>query len=284
MGPTPRRAAFCAVLFVAAGCSTKGHVDSPAAAGASAAAGSGGAGGSGAGGSGAGGSGGATASPIGASTTELVTVISAAWSSVPATLRRYERAGAAWKPVGVAVPVVLGKSGLAWGIGLAPHAGEPGPVKHEGDGCSPAGVFSVSTAFGYAAPSDATWLKLPYVQATSDLECVDDPASSHYNTLVHKSSVANVDWNSSEHMLRTDALYRWGLFIDHNSAPPKPGAGSCIFLHLWSGPASSTVGCTAGEESRIKTVLGWLDPARQPVIVQLPKPVYEAHRVDWALP
>ncbi len=211
-------------------------------------------------------------------------MISASWTAVPATLRRYERASGGWSAVGGAIPVVIGKSGLAWGIGIAPAPADGGPVKHEGDGCSPAGVFSVGSAFGYALPADAAWLKLPYEQATDDLECVDDPASSHYNTLVHRSAVASVDWNSSEQMKRPDALYRWGLFIDHNSDPPQPGAGSCIFLHLWSGPASSTVGCTAGDEVQIKSVLGWLDPARHPLIVQLPQSVYDAHRADWALP
>lgn len=284
---------LCGALCFAAGCSTNGHVDSPGGSGSGASTGSGASAGTGGttGSGGAAGHGGAAGgspatSPIGPATTELVTVVSATWSSVPATLRRYQRggAGSAWQAVGAPIPVVLGKSGLGWGIGIVPTTGEPGPVKHEGDGRSPAGIFSVGTAFGYAAPSDATWLSLPYVQATSDLECVDDPASSHYNALVHRSSVAHVDWNSSEHMLRPDALYRWGLFIDHNTDPPKPGAGSCIFLHLWSGPGSSTVGCTAGEESRIKTVLGWLDPARHPVVVQLPQGVYDAHRAAWALP
>ncbi len=280
------------MLCIFLGCSTNNHVDNPGTSGSGGTThgGAGGTGGTSAAGGtsgsgGASGGGGAT-SPIGADATELVTVVSASWTSVPATLRRYDRTGpgSAWTPVGAPVPVVLGNAGLGWGIGLAPATGEAGPIKHEGDGRSPAGAFSVSTAFGYAAPSNATWLSLPYLQATSDLECVDDPASSHYNTLVYRSQVGSVDWNSSEHMLRPDALYRWGLFIDHNSSPPKPGAGSCIFLHLWSGPSSSTVGCTAGEESQIKTVLGWLDPAKHPVIVQLPQVVYDAHRAAWALP
>src|SRR4026208_120515 len=65
-----------------------------------------------------GGSAGTSTSPIEPNTTQLVTVISADWSSVPATLQRYEAAQAndAWTPVGVAIPVVIGKSGLGWGI------------------------------------------------------------------------------------------------------------------------------------------------------------------------
>jgi D-alanyl-D-alanine dipeptidase len=231
------------------------------------------------------------ASPLDPMATQLVTVVSADWASIPATLQRYEAGEplmrGAWNAVGDAIPVVLGKSGLGWGIGLhsaASTSAGDGPVKHEGDGRSPAGAFSLGTAFGYATPADATWLKLPYVQATTDLECVDDPASSHYNTLVHRSTVPTVDWNSSEVMKRSDSAYRWGLFVDHNSDPPKAGAGSCIFVHLWSDPASSTVGCTAGEEAKIKELLGWLDPAKHPLLVQLPQAAYDAHKADWALP
>jgi D-alanyl-D-alanine dipeptidase len=222
-------------------------------------------------------------SPVAPETAQLVTVVSSAWTSVPATLQRYARAKT-WSPVGKPIAVVLGKSGLGWGRGLHPRSGEDGPTKHEGDGRSPAGVFALGTAFGYAAPERAEWLSLPYARATDDLECVDDTSSSHYNQLVFRSAVAHVDWTSSEHMKRRDSLYRWGVFVDHNTAPVVPGEGSCIFLHIWRGPESSTVGCTAGDETDMKEVFAWLDPAKHPVLVQLPRPVYELHAHDWALP
>jgi D-alanyl-D-alanine dipeptidase len=230
---------------------------------------------------------GTSTSPIPTTTTQLIVVVSADWTSVPATLQRFERtASTAWTQTGTAEAVVLGKTGLGWGLGLhpAPAPTGEGPIKKEGDGRSPAGVFTLGSAFGYAAPADATWLRLPYMQATTDLECVDDPGSAHYNTLVHRSSVASPDWNSSETMLRPDTLYRWGLFVNHNAPSPQPGAGSCIFFHIWSGPSSSTIGCTADDETRLKAVLAWLDPARNPVIVQLPRAVYSSHQIDWALP
>jgi D-alanyl-D-alanine dipeptidase len=215
----------------------------------------------------------------------LLTVVSEQWSSVPATLRRYEATpSGAWTEVGAPVPVVLGKSGLGWGRGIVPVPQDGGPRKQEGDGRSPAGVFALTTVFGYAPPSEATWVTMPYVQATSDLECVDDPASSHYNQLVRKGDVQSVDWTSSEMMKRPDALYRWGVFVAHNTSPTAAGAGSCIFLHLWRGLGSSTVGCTAGDEPKMKAVFGWLDPKRHPALVQLPQAAYAAQRKTWALP
>ena len=77
-------------------------------------------------------------------TRELITAIADDWTSTAVTLRRYRREGTVWKPVGQPWPGVVGKSGLAWGSGLhgtgAP-AGRTGPIKHEGDGASPAGAF-----------------------------------------------------------------------------------------------------------------------------------------------
>ena len=227
----------------------------------------------------------ATLSPIGAETFQLLTVVSSDWSSVPAVLHRYQRSSnAGWDPVGEAIPVVLGKSGLGWGHGLQPATADGGPSKHEGDGRSPAGLFSLGTAFGYAPPDQATWISMPYLQATDDLECVDDPSSSYYNQLVYRSTVANVDWSSSEPMKLIDNAYRWGLFVDHNVKPTVPGDGSCIFLHVWSGPSGATAGCTATDETQLQSVIGWLDPAKHPVLVQLPAAVYAAHQADWLMP
>jgi L,D-peptidoglycan transpeptidase YkuD (ErfK/YbiS/YcfS/YnhG family) len=222
---------------------------------------------------------------------QLVVVISPDWDSVRATLQRYEAGGAngSWVPVGGTIPVVVGKNGLGWGVGLHPEQTGPGPVKREGDSRAPAGVFALSGVFGYAPPDSAQWIHLPYFQATRDYECVDDPASKFYNRILYRSSLPKSgdgapDWNSSEIMRRKDALYRWGVIVDHNANPPRSGSGSCIFIHLWSGPSSYTVGCTAGEEPQIKELLAWLDRARKPLLVQLPRGEYDRHRKDWSLP
>ena len=121
---------------------------------------------------------------------------------------------------------MVGKKGLGWGAGLesandtGPH-GAGDPVKKEGDNKAPAGIFHLSTAFGYAAHAQAGW-KMPYVSLTPTVECVDDASSKFYNRVVDRATVAP-DWNSSEHMLRPDELYRWGLVVDHNTEPVTPG-------------------------------------------------------------
>ena len=124
---------------------------------------------------------------------------------------------------------------------------------------------------------------MPYVQATASTECVDDPASTHYNTLLQRTGVP-VDWNSAEHMRRDDDLYRLGVVVDHNTGPALAGAGSCIFIHIWEGPSSTTAGCTAGDAADIAAVVAWLDRNRVPRLVQLPLEEYVARMQAWNLP
>jgi D-alanyl-D-alanine dipeptidase len=175
---------------------------------------------------------------------------------------------------------MLGKGGLAWGRGL--HGEPPGePSKREGDGRAPAGAFTLGPAFGKAAAAPAG-AHLPYLTATETLECVDDGKSRHYNELL--DAKGGRDWTSSEQMLRKDALYDLGFVVLHNTSPAVPGAGSCIFVHVWRGPGQPTVGCTSMARSSLDEVVAWLDPAAAPVLVQLPDAEYARLREPWGLP
>jgi len=191
-----------------------------------------------------------------------------------------------WKAVGEPITVMVGKNGLAWGKGaihVDAQAAQPDdPVKKEGDGRAPAGVFSLSKIFGYAVQAQPGW-KMPYVSLTSSVECVDDTASKFYNQIVDRSTVTP-DWNSSEHMLRPDDLYRWGVLVEHNSNPAEARAGSCIFMHIWRGPGQPTVGCTAMPQADLESLIGWLDPRRSPLLVQMPEAEYQKLRKGWSWP
>jgi D-alanyl-D-alanine dipeptidase len=213
----------------------------------------------------------------------MVLVVTPAWDSTSGTLRRYVRASdeGAWRAVGGSVPIVVGRTGVAWDDSqVRPAAGEP--VKHEGDGRSPAGAFALDTAFGFESHQSVSWVRLPYVQLRTPTECVDDDQSAHYNTIVNRDSVARVDWNSSERM-RTIGQYAYGVHVAYNS-PPRPSRGSCIFLHIWAGPHSVTAGCTAMEQDALTTLMKWIDPKQRPTLVQLPASALARLRNDWRLP
>jgi len=221
---------------------------------------------------------------------QLILVTTRDWNAVGGELSRFERTapGQAWRPVGEKTAVVVGRNGLAWGKGLhgdLTRLAKPAdPVKKEGDGRAPAGIFSLSSAFGYAPQAQAGNVKLPYVQATKTLECVDDPQSASYNRVLDRTSVAHPDWKSSEQMRRDDDLYRWGIVVDHNAGEPQAGCGSCIFLHIWQSAKKGTAGCTAMEPAKIEELLSWLDPQQKPLIVQLPQTEYKQLSDLWRLP
>jgi L,D-peptidoglycan transpeptidase YkuD (ErfK/YbiS/YcfS/YnhG family) len=227
------------------------------------------------------------------SSTQMIVVTTDSWDSPQGTLRRYERErpGNHWQRVDEPIAVMIGKSGLGWGTGLLnPPARDAhgslknDPMKKEGDGKAPAGVFRLSKAFGYAAQAQPGW-KMPYISLTPSIECVDDEKSKFYNTLVDTTTISS-DWGSHENekMLRSDDLYRWGILVDHNTNPPVPGGGSCIFMHIWRGPAQPTVGCTAMPQADLESLLGWLNPERKPLLVQLPAAQYQKMRHRWNLP
>lgn len=217
-------------------------------------------------------------------TQQIVTAIIPAWTSTTAELRLYERASgkAAWKLVDGPWPAVIGKTGAGWGMGRhgrGPYPGRTGPLKAEGDGRSPAGAFLLQGAYGYA---DTAKAGLPYQHVDDNWQCVDDVKSARYNTILDKRTVTP-DWTSAEQMKRPDVLYTWVVDVAHN--PTRlPGGGSCIFLHVWSGPDSTTVGCTAMEEPRLAKLIGRLATDRQPMFVLLPAAEYAALAPAWGLP
>lgn len=221
-------------------------------------------------------------SPIPDAITQCILVTAPTWNSAHGSLGRFERRpGGPWTPVGARVPTSLGRNGLAWGRGLhgqgAPEACE-GVTKVEGDGRSPAGVFTLGAVYGDTAGAGA----FAYRVLTPSWRCPDDPASSFYNQVLDANTVTP-DWNSSEAMVRADGLYHWVVFVDHNTAPRVARGGSCIFVHVWGGAASTTSGCTSIDRVALEALLAWLQPEHA-VEVALPGDVYGAVRDAWSLP
>jgi D-alanyl-D-alanine dipeptidase len=221
-----------------------------------------------------------------AASTQMILIITGNWQDSSGILLKYERnkLGEKWKQTGDTIHVTVGKAGLGWGIGLHGNALDDGPVKHEGDNKAPAGVFRLGTVFGYAPDDSTGWLNMPYMHTDSCTECVDDPGSKYYNTLVDDRKVTDKDWKSSEIMKLTDNEYKWGIFIDHNSMPRKFKGGSCIFMHILGRGGEATSGCSAMKETDLIGILHWLTLSSYPVLVQLPKKEYEMLKYKWELP
>ena len=219
---------------------------------------------------------------------QLVVVVSDGWDAPQGRLHRLERAGetAAWREVD-AFEVSLGRNGSAWGAGLHPPADQgEGPLKREGDGRSPAGVFAVGTAFGYA---DAAGSGLPYAQMQASDWCMDVADSPLYNRIVDAREVGQAAVAGSTEPMRLDLhrdgdpRYRLGFVIGHNP-DNVPQGGSCIFAHLWRTPGEATAGCTAMADADMEALLAWLDPDRSPRFVLLPAEEYRRLASAWRLP
>ncbi len=184
-----------------------------------------------------------------------------------AWLHSYEKSGtqsSEWKKVFEPIKVSLGRNGLGLGSGVHDQTfvnhGDLSK-KQEGDGRSPAGIFKLSSLFGYSKKPLTN--KMPYIHLASDIHCVDDSQSPQYNRIIQKST----GYQSFELMRRKDNLYKWGIVVDHN-IKAEPKAGSCIFIHIATKDYAPTAGCTAMKESDLIKIIKWLDMSKNPTLLQ----------------
>jgi len=210
--------------------------------------------------------------------------IAEGWDSSAVTLRLFEKSGADWNQVGGEWKGRLGRDGLVWGLGLHPVP-EGAVIKQEGDWRTPAGVFKIGGAWGYAADI-SRHANLPYVQVTSRDLWVEDPASPLYNQHARLKTEPSTAWEKKQQMRQDDPAHSLELFIAHNAPPAAcPGAGSSIFFHIWRGGGTKpTAGCTTMSEQNLRSLIAAIDPSKNPLYVILPRPEYERVRAAWKLP
>lgn len=109
---------------------------------------------------------------------------------------------------------------------------------------------------------------MPYRQSQENDLWIDDPNDPDYNRWVHQNQTKAASY---ERMKRDDDLYKYGIVIEYNTDPVIKGFGSAIFLHVWAGTDSTTAGCVAASEDDILKMLGWLNPAKNPVMLINPQ-------------
>ena len=210
---------------------------------------------------------------------QLIVVTTASWNKIEGKMNVYEYKSGVWKLVLKNIPIVTGRSGMAWGKGLHHPEFNRGRLKKEGDGNSPAGIFYLSGLFGYQDIS----AKMASLKVDLQTFCVDDSKSAFYNQIV-KTDTVKKDWTSAETMRMKSDVYKYGIFVDYNIKPAVPNAGSCIFMHIWSGSDSPTAGCTAMKETDILKLIDFLDQKKNPVLVQVPRAEYDKMKKLYKLP
>jgi L,D-peptidoglycan transpeptidase YkuD (ErfK/YbiS/YcfS/YnhG family) len=147
---------------------------------------------------------------------------------------------------------------------IASEAWRALPEKREGDRRSPAGLFAFGTAFGRQPATALGAARWPYRRTSARDFWVDDPEAPVYNTWQRLPSLdAPRSWSSAERL----SLYDLALVIRHNDGPVLKGAGSAHFVHS-SDLARPTSGCTGVERAHLWRLINWLDPERQPLLLQ----------------
>ena len=130
--------------------------------------------------------------------------------------------------------------------------------KREGDGCTPLGLYPLRT--GFAQPDKfPNWpdkTRFEFAQPTPTDIWDDDPQSPTYNQLISLDpSILH-----NERLSRTDGAYDVIIPIGYNDAPPKPGRGSAIFIHVATSNLRPTAGCIALPRAQIIPLIEQITP------------------------
>ena len=178
--------------------------------------------------------------------------------------------------------VLLGKNGLAWGIGI--HEKNSQNLKKEGDGRSPAGIFKIGKIYGESDSLLEGAITLT-IKSLKRMHGWDDPKNPFYNKHVMSNFFeTKPEWFESQRMRLGDSAYRWLIAINHNTNPPKPGYGSAIFFHVRRGPERRTTGCTVLSLKNLENLIKFLNEKHNPHYVLLPKKEYSKIRSFYNLP
>jgi L,D-peptidoglycan transpeptidase YkuD (ErfK/YbiS/YcfS/YnhG family) len=111
--------------------------------------------------------------------------------------------------------------------------------KREGDGATPAGLFTLRRVLWRADRlADPPVTRLPCAPILPTNGWCDWPEDPLYNRPVTLPYPAR-----HERMWRDDALYDIVVIIGHNDDPVVPGAGSAVFMHLARADGGPTEGC-----------------------------------------
>ena len=224
-------------------------------------------------------------SPIPENSQQIILLIAENPDTSFAFIQRYEKStDPLWKAIGDKIPVSFGRNGLAWGQGLHPQNIMTGLIKKEGDGKSPAGIFTLGKVMGYSPQNEVEFLNMPYEMITDYTECIDDIKSPYYNQIILNDTVATRGWTSSERMWRYTGWYDWLIPVNHNCKPIQKGDGSCIFIHIRMEPDETTAGCTVMDSAHIYKLIQWLDNNRKPLLIQLTREQYNTFKEPWKLP
>lgn len=120
--------------------------------------------------------------------------------------------------------------------------------RREGDGTTPAGIFTFGSCFGLKqAPKG---MMLPYKLIDENDYWNSDFETEPFNKMVNSEAMP-VGWDSSgsEHLCEYKGVYNYCASINYNTDPGIKGLGSAIFFHCVNETFTGTAGCVAIPEN-----------------------------------
>lgn len=180
---------------------------------------------------------------------QLIVITKTNASAYSALCSVYEKNNGEWKYVLKDVRAVTGNNGISYN-------------RREGDKTTPAGIFTISQAFGIANNPGTS---LPYrVVQGDDWWAGDSEHPETYNTW--QKSPSN-GWRESESERLIDyEIYKYAFVIDFNTQR-TPYKGSAIFFHIAPYSGRGTAGCVGVGEGDLVKILKWINPSKNPKII-----------------
>ena len=141
---------------------------------------------------------------------------------------------------GLAIPVVLGRSGIR-------------ADKREGDGGTPRGRFRPRRLWWRADRGPRPRTFLPVRRIARDAAWCEDPSDRRYNRAFSRSAA-----EPGDRLWREDHLYDLIVEIDHNTRPRTAGRGSAVFVHVARPDGSATAGCVSASAKALRRLISRL--------------------------
>ena len=170
-----------------------------------------------------------------------------------ATIQTFEKINGVW------VEKYTNISGLVGLSGFAQYN-----KKKEGDHKTPTGIFYLGPVYTYPQVKVST--KMEHWVASKNDFWIDDVNSKQYNRWVMSDIDPKVNKISREVMMRDDDKYKYGIAVQYNMDQVN-GKGSVITVHVLIGNMKGTVGCIAIPQEELIDIIGWLDPAKYPLLI-----------------
>ena len=228
------------------------------------------------------------ASPVPAESRQLVLSISESWDTPAAHVRRYERAnarrgpGSRWAPTS---PHPWAGQGLAWGRGLHSGSFRLRPRSDQARGRRQVARRRLRSASRHRLRCGRTVRN----QAPLSRGHADPPLRRRHRA--RRSTTSSWTRRRSRRTGRrprtcggpttsTGSWCGWGTTTRRS----RRAGGAASSSTCARRPTATTAGCTAFDTAPMEALLRWLDPARRPVLVQLPEPAYRALAPAWGLP